>query len=376
MESVVKILGWPAFRAAQNPYTVLLYRSLQARGIDVTEYSVGQALRGRYDILHLHWPNFEWPKQRTSWHRRLKLLRHALNVPMVLLVARLRKRTIVWSVHNAMAHDARFPQLAQWYDRMLSQLVHGHLSFSAHALRTVLSRFPHLKERPYAVVRHGHYRSAYPPRAERAAARQRLSIPADAKVLLFIGSIRPYKQVEALIRCMQTMHDPDVFLLLAGPPSSEAVAQRISSQMRQVHGLAQLRHIEEEELPVLFGAADLFVYPATPMLSSGSLLLSLSYAVPVLAADSDAARDARDLFGSDAVMCNDGELTSEQINQALTWATIPRAKETFDTPLQAIEWTDIAAETEEAFHTILRQRKSVDRDRGEGLLGGRAHPNG
>ena len=39
-----------------NPYVSQLHESLRAAGVDVRPFSWRTALLGRYDVVHLHWP--------------------------------------------------------------------------------------------------------------------------------------------------------------------------------------------------------------------------------------------------------------------------------------------------------------------------------
>ena len=53
----MKVVAYPAFNPReQNPYTRLLYRNMAA---EVADFSYRRSLTTRYDILHLHWPEWE-----------------------------------------------------------------------------------------------------------------------------------------------------------------------------------------------------------------------------------------------------------------------------------------------------------------------------
>ena len=53
----LRVLAWPGRQArAKNPYTWLLYTHLADLGVQVTDFTFARALRGGYDVLHLHWP--------------------------------------------------------------------------------------------------------------------------------------------------------------------------------------------------------------------------------------------------------------------------------------------------------------------------------
>ena len=43
---------------SDNPYGELLYRDMPSFGVEVHVFSLWQALWGRYDVFHLHWPEY------------------------------------------------------------------------------------------------------------------------------------------------------------------------------------------------------------------------------------------------------------------------------------------------------------------------------
>ena len=64
----MRILVFPkkAIQATSNPYCKLLYDNMRECGVDVEEFSVSRVLWGKYEMFHLHWPEYylnqRWPK--------------------------------------------------------------------------------------------------------------------------------------------------------------------------------------------------------------------------------------------------------------------------------------------------------------------------
>jgi hypothetical protein len=57
MSKTLRILAWPAFKN-HGAYNVLLYGHMQELGATVEEFSAWRVLSRRYDIVHLHWPEY------------------------------------------------------------------------------------------------------------------------------------------------------------------------------------------------------------------------------------------------------------------------------------------------------------------------------
>jgi beta-1,4-mannosyltransferase len=94
--------------------------------------------------------------------------------------------------------------------------------------------------------------------------------------------IRPYKGVERLLGLWKTVPQ-NAMLLVAGKPKDEAMREQVSAQGPQPDVRLMLRRIGNKEIPLLFSAADVAVFPFRDSLTSGSIALAMSYDVPVIA---------------------------------------------------------------------------------------------
>ena len=87
----LRVLAWPGPAArAKNPYTWLLYSHLTELGVQVIDFTPARALRGGYDILHLHWPE----KAMTDAGGAKRLV-GAIGGRLILEAARLHRARVV-----------------------------------------------------------------------------------------------------------------------------------------------------------------------------------------------------------------------------------------------------------------------------------------
>ncbi len=117
------------------------------------------------------------------------------------------------------------------------------------------------------------------------------------RVVLFLGFLTGYKGVGLLVEAFTRAapRHPDWTLLLAGgphprrrdDPAYQREFQRLDAQLRALEGQARLLgFVSEEELPWVFRAADVVVFPyTTVMASSGPLALCVAYGRPFLASE-------------------------------------------------------------------------------------------
>lgn len=349
----LRVLAWPGMNARQNPYNRLLYTAMTTQGATIDDFSTARLLRGRFDLLHLHWPNFRLPPRGASWKDQLVALHTATLVMLALLLSRVRGQASIWTIHNLQAHDTRLPALARAYDRLLVRLIHGHVSLSNSAQRAAYERFPHLRQRLGFVIPHGHYRDSYAAPIDRDQARRELGLPLDAAVLLAFGLIRPYKQIVPLIDAFTRANLADAVLVIAGKPADSGLAAAVErAAAANPNVRLALRFIPDEETHRYFSAADLAVNPATRALNSGSALLALSFGVPVLMAESGVASDLRAQFGDRLVRCFGGELDAQALSHAV--ATLGERPPYPEFALRQLDWPVIAEQTIAAFASFQR----------------------
>jgi beta-1,4-mannosyltransferase len=119
---------------------------------------------------------------------------------------------------------------------------------------------------------------------ERATARRQLGLSDDDTMLLFFGSVRPYKRVPELIRAFSNIHGESLQLFVAGKPLDEATRQEIEALAAPDSRIRLLLHyLSEPDLCALLSAADAAVMPYRQILGSSALLTALGYGLPVIA---------------------------------------------------------------------------------------------
>ncbi len=344
----LRILARPARSNAHgNPYNALLADAVEASGAaKVEEWSVARALRQRWDIVHLH-----WPEAALNRPRAFDALSTLAGLFAVLDVARSRGAHIVWTVHNLAAHEAAHPRLAGRFYGALWRRLDGFVALSAAARMAVVERFPAAEQVPYAVIPHGHYRPVLPPRPLRMAARQRLGLEDRLRVVLFAGTVRPYKNVDALVRAVRALPDPDLRLIVAGVPNEPLPSQLRDLAAGDSRIRFDFRFVPAEDLAALYAAADLVALPFAEVLNSGSALMALSHDRPVLVPRLGSLIDLAERAGPHWVRPYEGDLDAALLAPALAWASGRPEGEVAD--LTPWDWAPIGAATAAFYQALL-----------------------
>lgn len=340
-------MAWPAFDPASgNPYTRLLYEDLSRLGLTVHDFSPSALARGRYSILHLHWPETQLGRRNT-----FKVLTDVRRLFGAIDTAKTCGTKLVWTIHNLESHE-RFHPLIEWrFWKSFVSRVDGAISMSDIGLARAYEKHPLLQRSRAWVIPHGHYRDVYPASMERDEARQRLGISQSVFVITFLGRVRPYKNVTSLVRAFRLLEDEHACLLLAGKPNLPGLAREVSDLAgddRRIRLI--LDFVPEEEVQLYLRASDLVVLPYADLLNSGAALLALSFDRPILVPRLGVFPELARAVGADWIRMYEGGLTSGLLKAAMDWTlTVPRGSRPV---LDAFDRRDIARRTRDAYFEL------------------------
>lgn len=338
----MRILAWPAsVNAKSNPYNNLLYKHMV--GLGVIEYSHKAALLENYDILHIHWPD-GYINEKSL----LKTLQRIILLSAVVMLAKLKGAKLVWTVHNLAPHDAFYPHLAGVFLKWFALQANGLIFLSRSSMETYRERYGLARRQVSAIVPHGHYRDIYPSAQARDSARKELGLPPDKEVFLFLGLIKPYKNVDRLVADFIALDNPEAVLVVAGAADDE-MAQALFEQASGHENIRLfLNFIPDERLGLFYGAADLVVLPFRNILNSGSALLSLSYNRPIIAPALGSMMELKETVGDGWVHLYHDDFSVHTLRDALK-VKVPSG--TCD--LGALDWNVIAAQTQNFYREVL-----------------------
>jgi len=270
-----------------NPYQRELAAALEKCGAHVIlcNFSVLPLIRavwvyGKPDVLHLHWTNDfivadGWPKTI------LKTVRFLIE----LLVVKALGIRIIWTVHNLSNHEkvnSSYEIIVNRYLIHLYDQIIVHCS-SARSAVIQLYQLPDRLANNVHVIPHGNYIDCYESSFTRHDARIKLNYEDDAILFLFFGKIRPYKGIFELIDAFCKIENPKAKLLIVGNPSNDMTKQELIMRSRIDDRInTYLQYIPENEIQIYMNAADVTVFPYTDVLTSGSVLLAMSFGKPIV----------------------------------------------------------------------------------------------
>ncbi len=267
-----------------NPYQQLMMSGLNRSGALRAFRGVHDRFLGiartviKYRPTYLH---FDWI---VSYYYRRSLWLTLLSVPVFcgqMLLARALGTKLVWTLHNVLPHDATHLGIHRFCQRFLARRCAWIRVFAQSTIPKAADEL-RVSESKFRVVPEGDYTSTYPDEVSRKEAREKLQLPSSAKVFLYCGLIKPYKGVLELVKCFGEMSQPNLFLLIAGKVMDEEYG-RMVEENRPPNILFVNGYIADNDLQYYFRAADVVVLPFRNIENSGSLIMAMGFARPIIA---------------------------------------------------------------------------------------------
>lgn len=314
-----------------NPYLVQLFDVLSPM-VRIQYWSLRKALLSRYDVVHLHWP--EYMMRHPS--RIGRVLRRFV-VAAVLLRWTVMRTPVVRTMHNLEPHEGggHFERwLLAWADHLVTRWIR-------------INATTELREPGTDTALHGHYRDWY--------ARFRKPDMIKGRLLHF-GLIRPYKGVETLIDAIAGVHMDDCTLHIVGNPANaqmRALVEHACEEDARIDAL--LQYVDDPTLNREISEAELVVLPYHEMHNSGTLLLSLSLSRPVLVPHTPNNEAVAEEVGEGWVFMYDGELTAAVLEEGI--GRVRSANRRGEPDLSQREWARAGERHYRSYAAAIVQRR-------------------
>jgi beta-1,4-mannosyltransferase len=270
----------------------------------VVYFSWAEALFGKWDVFHVHWPEF-------LIRGKLRPVRAVRTVLFMAFLVRLAvlKRPVVRTLHNLQPHSpgGRLErQLLSLLDRRTTLFI------------SLNSATPVNSSRRTVMIPHGHYVEQFRdvPRGAK-----------DSSRMLYFGRIEPYKGVDDLLKVFGGSKVPGLTLRIVGRPTPELRAMIDSHVEADSRISASFGFVSDVEMVNEISKCGFVVLPYKEMHNSGVLLVALSLGRPVLAPRTAANELIEAEVGGEWVILFEGSLTERILDGAAQFvATTTRAE--------------------------------------------------
>lgn len=260
-----------------NQFIRLLVDSLIKEGAKVIPFSWKTVLFQRFDILHVHWPEYLLPmKKNFSFFIKFMII-VLLNIKL-----RINKIPILLTVHNLEPHE-RPTQVHRFFNKYFIDRISNKVYMQKDFESTTSNFF----------VSHGNYIELF--NQEEVVAMESMSFTG-----ISFGYLRPYKNLENLIRNFPV--NLGTLAILGKPITSDYgiyLQDCLTRSRNEMKINLVFKQLAEVELLRIIVSSEIAIFPYKKIYNSGAVLLALSAPIPVIVTDSMSMRDLQVEVGSE-----------------------------------------------------------------------------
>jgi len=269
-----------------NPYQKLMMEGLAAAGMQVSHGVPGKllvfvrsAIRYRPAYIHIDWLHSYYLRRR-HW---MTWLLYPLFVLDVLIAKYILGVKFVWTLHNIFPHDRPVFGPYLWARQFFARQCDWIRVFDSGTVQRASEALGIMPEK-FRIVPEGSYIGYYPNTISKEDAKRQLGLPDSKRILLYLGLIKPYKGVLELVKSYEACPEKhQAILLIAGKAMNAAYLRQVQEAIQTESIYLYNRFVADDELQVFFNAADVMVLPFERIENSGSAILAMGFAKPIIA---------------------------------------------------------------------------------------------
>lgn len=355
----IKILFIPEYRGG-NPYQKILADSIAKERLEVcfgTSYTLFSLLKSaknhwKPNIIHL-----QWAHPFILARSRVKAIIKSVSFIGEFLILKLLRIKIVWTVHNIVSHEKEFPHLELFFNQLIAHLCNKIIVHSSFAKKMVIIKYK-VGESLIRIIPHGNYIHWYENKIAEAQAREKLQLSKKDIVFLHFGLIRPYKGVPELIDAFKKLTSNLAKLLIVGRPLDNEVSKDLQIRCEENENIITIfEFIPDNELQLYMNAANFLVLPYRDILTSGAIILAMSFSKAIIARKIGCISEILDEQGGFLYnpLEKDGLLKAMQLALITDFKKMRIMGEHNLEIAKKLRWDDIAKKTCEVYRQCLKK---------------------
>lgn len=274
----MKVLFVPMYEAI--PYQKKLIEELEKYNVEIYKVK-GRGMQSfnhphikSIDIIHFHWlePFF----LSRSWVKSILKVGY-----FFLKIFIIKKRVkIVWTVHNLVNHEKAMVQIDHFFTSNFIKQVDGFSVHNEYTKNILATKYGINEDRLFKIP-HANYLGVYFQGADQEKIKKLKEIysinPADT-VFMFLGNIRPYKGLLDLVEAFKNVNNKNIKLLIVGKEKRQEDLDLILENQSDDHRITVSPiFVPDDEIDLYLSLADVMVYPYKDIVTSGALILGMSY---------------------------------------------------------------------------------------------------
>lgn len=231
---------------------------------------------------------------------------------LYILLALGRRPKIVTTIHEPLSVGGCKPLIIRAYRRLLNWIIVHFTDLIVVHTEEAENLMRMIGAEDVVIVPHG---CCHPQVLSKDRCKRVLGLE-DKKVITLFGFIDDRKDYGVVKRLLPHMSEDTVFLIAGGMPHPASKAQKscyyMLREMEKKDGRVRIMgFIEEEDIPIVFNATDIMLFPYKWTVQSGVLNIALAYGVPSISSDLPYFRYIKKRYECVEVARDDAELLSK-----------------------------------------------------------------
>ncbi len=259
-----RVIVYPSIEKSTNFYIRNLYKTIK-KDYNVVGYNEIKEKIGKLkgDIYHFNW--IESINQKKDY----------LKKKILIILLKLLNKKIIWTVHNNMPHEIKDQKQTIDFMKFMAKKADR-----VHVLckETVNSEYLKKYREKIVYIPHGDYIGNYA--KSRVDIHERYKIDKEKKIILFIGQVRKYKNIELLIKVFKNSYieNNNCVLLICGNCNDEEYKKELQ-EISTPNVFFDFKFIKDEEMESYLRNSEIIVAPYNKQssLNSGTLWMAMSY---------------------------------------------------------------------------------------------------
>lgn len=274
------------YSSRTNKYVNIIVESIRCNGIEVIsmrEFLFSYKNFISIKTIHLNW--FEDLIGENFFSRSFDFFRKIL----LLILFKVFRKRVVWTMHNRESHKSGLSFLRNVLRNIIlscSSVIVIHSEETRKILNT--KNLKHKNKIVY--IPHPNYIDIYGSCFSDVSSYR---VNNHILRLLFIGAVKPYKNIELLIELARSLPTSIEIVIAGNPSSSEYKEQLYEMSDGIINVRLYFEFIPDNKIPELISSCDLMIFPLDlkSSLNSGSVMLAFSYCKSVICPNIGTVKD-------------------------------------------------------------------------------------
>ena len=270
-----------------NKYVDIILERLSFEGIEAI--SLGKMFSNPNNFRKIKIVHFNWVENINGNSKVRKVISY-LGKLIVFKILKIFKKKIVWTMHNREPHSKNLHSLQSKLMNKIIQISDMIIIHSEMSRNLLIEDYKIEDPSKIEYVPHPNYIGYYGfPKFKTRG----VSEVNDKLNLIFIGAVKPYKNIELLIDAFKPYQDK-AQLVIAGNPADSAYKKQIEEYANGINNVSlDLRFIPDKDILQYILNSDLLILPydIVSSLNSGTVILGFSYARSVICPEIGTIKD-------------------------------------------------------------------------------------